>query len=964
MPIQGPQWTEFLTCPICLFEFNRDRGPVSLSCGHTICKTCLQQLHRKRCPFDQSVIGLDLEQLPLNWALLQLVTAGEVARPQAPPSSLAPHEQQAYLSAIRCIEELALFLKPLPPGGGSGGGAGGPSVLSRSMQRKLVTIVTCQLLEPEGRSRALRACRSLGERTVTELILHHQNPAQLSANLWAAVRARGCQFLGPAMQEEVLRLVLLALEEGYALSRKVLVMFVVQRLEPHFPQASKTSIGHVVQLLYRASCFKVTKREGDSSLMQLKEEFRTYESLRREHDTQIVQIALEAGLRIAPDQWSSLLYGDVAHKSHMQSIMDKLQSPSSFNQSIQELVISLQKTGDPAGLSQTRMRLQTLAAVDPAPDSMEADWEQVVTALEAAAEVVRVLISFVHHHGGRRVHVDTTHAHNAKYKTSLCRDLKQRGTCPRGPACTFAHSEEELERYRAKSRRPKKAERPPGAADSPVPAPAAASLAGPPMTPRVTFPLPPAAGFQAVPPQRVVGLVPPPAAVPVPVVHAVARLPYQLEYFTPVCSPGPGPPGVQLVGAPAVGHRAAVQPGPPPPPPRPPPAVYGVPPVQSPPRPGQAITSLSSSGLGSTGVISSSATSGGRSVAVPVNVNSPSIASKSLTALRQRKQEILHQLEHIVTSADGVEGTATTTTTTAAAPQPYEASAVPQAATDQAGGTQPTKHYSIWTSSDSFFHALKSSLAEYQSTKSRATNSGPVYSNVRVASNEDEYIPFSSTAEEFAFGPISRTERAGTTPSRPVQVSALSGDTVPTEAVLQQPRPMPGHVLPPSFMQICDPFLYNASGGLQYQLVQTDPCGMHYNTIGHGVLDPPGLQMVHLKPSGDRPSDPLPIARNTEGSLLAAESIRFQNELDSLERKFQDGVKLSQVLSPARHEEPERTTQEEPVSPSSHLEKDLIRELWFIEHGIEEKQKENRLDDSYPSTSGWGFNGGEFYTSG
>jgi RING finger/CCCH-type zinc finger protein len=60
-----------------------------------------------------------------------------------------------------------------------------------------------------------------------------------------------------AMQEEVLKLVLLALEDGSALSRKALVMFVVQRLGPHFPQASKTSIGHVVQLLYRASCFKV-----------------------------------------------------------------------------------------------------------------------------------------------------------------------------------------------------------------------------------------------------------------------------------------------------------------------------------------------------------------------------------------------------------------------------------------------------------------------------------------------------------------------------------------------------------------------------------------------------------------------------------------------------------------------------------------------------------------------------------
>lgn len=58
--------------------------------------------------------------------------------------------------------------------------------------------------------------------------------------------------------------------------------------------------------------------------MQLKEEYCSYEALRREHDTQIVSIALEAGLRISPDQWSSLLYGDTVHKSHMQSIIDKV----------------------------------------------------------------------------------------------------------------------------------------------------------------------------------------------------------------------------------------------------------------------------------------------------------------------------------------------------------------------------------------------------------------------------------------------------------------------------------------------------------------------------------------------------------------------------------------------------------------------------------------------------------------
>ena len=68
----------------------------------------------------------------------------------------------------------------------------------------------------------------------------------------------------------------------------------------------------------------MTKRDEDSSLMQLKEEFRSYEALRREHDAQIVHIAMEAGLRISPEQWSSLLYGDLVHKSHMQSIIDKV----------------------------------------------------------------------------------------------------------------------------------------------------------------------------------------------------------------------------------------------------------------------------------------------------------------------------------------------------------------------------------------------------------------------------------------------------------------------------------------------------------------------------------------------------------------------------------------------------------------------------------------------------------------
>lgn len=95
---------------------------------------------------------------------------------------------------------ISALLSNLPPGVGLSSTA--QSLLSRPMQRKLVTLVHCQLVEEEGRVRAMRAARSLGERTVTELILQHQNPQQLSSNLWAAVRARGCQFLGPGRQLE------------------------------------------------------------------------------------------------------------------------------------------------------------------------------------------------------------------------------------------------------------------------------------------------------------------------------------------------------------------------------------------------------------------------------------------------------------------------------------------------------------------------------------------------------------------------------------------------------------------------------------------------------------------------------------------------------------------------------------------------------------------------------------------
>ncbi len=116
MPVQAPQWTEFLSCPICYNIFNETlHRPISLGCGHTVCKSCLAKLHHKKCPFDQNVITREIEELPVNFALLQLVG---VAVPEQQPENPATSDNLAddykyYNSAKRCIEEMAIYLKPM-----------------------------------------------------------------------------------------------------------------------------------------------------------------------------------------------------------------------------------------------------------------------------------------------------------------------------------------------------------------------------------------------------------------------------------------------------------------------------------------------------------------------------------------------------------------------------------------------------------------------------------------------------------------------------------------------------------------------------------------------------------------------------------------------------------------------------------------------------------------------------------
>ncbi|XP_065916807.1 roquin-2-like isoform X2 [Dysidea avara] len=451
------QWSEFHLCDICMVQFNSSNNvPLTLVCGHTFCKKCLSKLKNRQCPHDKNVQIPDLAGIPINYAILKLLDQNglEIPAPIIKILEDTDDDLQQFYKVKEFMDNLAMFLKPLLVNGAQ---ALNVTYLTRPMLKKLVTIVNSQLLEIEGRARIMRTARSLAERTITELLIIHQGQQQLSHQLWAAVRCRGCQFLGPVMQEETLKYIQKVLESGQALSRKNIVLYVVEQLEKQFPQASRTSVGHVVQLLYRSSCFNVDKRDGDSSLMQLKEEYRNHDALRKEHDTQIVKIAMEAGLRIGPEQWSSLLYGDQKHKSHMQSIIDKLIAMGCTSGGVNELVIALERAQDPYSLSEMVPSLEELLnrKLDSEKDSSDKGAVFSLSAcagsLEALISVVSKFVEFMKQKqkpNNSEMVSGSQQLLGNKYKTGLCRDLARPGGCPRGTNCTYAHSQDELDRYR------------------------------------------------------------------------------------------------------------------------------------------------------------------------------------------------------------------------------------------------------------------------------------------------------------------------------------------------------------------------------------------------------------------------------------------------------------------------------------------------------------------------------------
>lgn len=270
-----------------------------------------------------------------------------------------------------------------------------------AIRRKMLALSRCPLgpnSHQDDRMKIMRTVIALGNRVAFELLVKHSNSHRIISSLWVAVRNRGCQFLGPAIQEEVLKLVILALGDGTQLTRKVLVLYILQRMEKIYPlQATKTSVGHVVQILYRASCFEIIKRPGESCLMQLKEQYRKYIDLRREHDAQIISMALESGIRLSPEQWSSLLYGDQRHKSHMQSIIDKLNATNApFDRLVDQLAKTLAEEQDFVHIADTIVHFRRLVQFEQhIEDENTCCFSNIIIAIDSIIFIVTRLITFI-----------------------------------------------------------------------------------------------------------------------------------------------------------------------------------------------------------------------------------------------------------------------------------------------------------------------------------------------------------------------------------------------------------------------------------------------------------------------------------------------------------------------------------------------------------------------------------------
>ena len=112
MDRKEPKWKFALenlaSCPICFEEYSRVYLPVTLQCGHSICKECVRKLKRSKdfikCPIDK--LNRKLGPLPLASDFLELIEniPEEVRLPVKRPDSIDQEVQCNYSDIMESWE--------------------------------------------------------------------------------------------------------------------------------------------------------------------------------------------------------------------------------------------------------------------------------------------------------------------------------------------------------------------------------------------------------------------------------------------------------------------------------------------------------------------------------------------------------------------------------------------------------------------------------------------------------------------------------------------------------------------------------------------------------------------------------------------------------------------------------------------------------------------------------------------
>ncbi|KAI3409936.1 RING [Globodera pallida] len=382
--------------PLLSKVFSVEHLPVTLSCGHLLCSCCVDE--HAFCPFDKTAAKWDgSSKMYVNVPVLSIVLGDEELAKQHMERSMkslcsSDSPQYETVKRLECsLQTLASFLYKVDS---EKGATISSSRLGRAIQHKLFSLLCANLWQEGSRAQMLKLLRSMSGQIISELVPCIEGTINLSSALWSAVRARGCQFLGPEPQEDVLRHIHRALMRGELLARKTLVLHIVDKLSCQHSTISKTCVGHVVQLLYRASCFNVIKQEGQSSLMQLKEQFRSFETLRFEHDSQIVQIAIDAGLSVSPEYWASLLYADHRKRTHMLTVCDRISSKSIQTDALRKLIDKKQTERNLFGIQTKLEHFDALLSAENLNASENEAWTKIEELLVHLSEVLKVYSDF------------------------------------------------------------------------------------------------------------------------------------------------------------------------------------------------------------------------------------------------------------------------------------------------------------------------------------------------------------------------------------------------------------------------------------------------------------------------------------------------------------------------------------------------------------------------------------------